>query len=295
LRQTLAAMPTNTAASAIRQILDSKADAPTRLGFKVAGSGMLDESPTLRTFLLDELARLDPAAAAEHAKVILSSMDSPDEWAVALRNLARGDSSADARGLLEQKTEELLRYEPWQQDPSVGYLEAFDVAVFLGGTKLVSVLSDLVRRKDNQAVAHASFLALDRLVIEDPTSTLTALLAAPDSMEGREQTRANYFARVNVLEPGQRQILEGYLTDPRISAAELDAFAGVYPNANFMISANLLTQSRTLDRTTLVARDAESLRVVDDWLADPRFAKLRPQLEKVKQRLEVFARQTKGK
>lgn len=291
LRRTLSSMPTNAAIADIRQFLDSKADAPTRLGFKLTAGGTLDETPTLRTFLLDEMARLDPAAAAEYAKIILASKDSPDEWAVALRNLAKGDTSGDGRALLEQKTVELLQHEPWQREPSVGFLEAFDAAVFVGGTKLMPALSDLVRRQDNSAVAHAAFLALDRLVINDPVQTLTALQTTPDSMQGREQTRANYFARGDVRDPQQRQLLESYVLNPQISAAELEAFAGVYPNANFMISPNLLTQNQTPERGALVARDAESLRVVQEWIEDPRFAKQRPTLEKISRRLGEFVRQ----
>jgi len=294
LRGALSAMPTNAAVAAIRQFLDSKADSPTHLGFKVARTGLLDDAPTMRTFLLDELARLDPAAAAEYAKVVLASKDSPDEWAVALRNLARGDTSAEVRALLELKTGEMLRAEAWQQDPSTGYLEAFDVAVYLGGTNLMPALSDLVRRQDNPAVAHAAFLALDRLVINDPATTLAALEAAPDSMQGREQTRANYFARADVRDPQQRQVLEKYLLDPQIGPAELNTFAGVYPNANFMISANLLTPTPTPDRAALTSRDAESLRVLQEWLNDQRFAKVRPDLERAKMRLEEFVRQAQG-
>jgi hypothetical protein len=291
LRATLSAMPTNASVAEIRRFLDSKADAPTHLGFKVGRTGLLDEAPTLRTFLLDEMARLDPSAAGEYAKVILASKESPDEWAVALRNLAQGDPSAEDRALLEEKAGELLRHEPWQREPSVGYLEAFDTAVFVGGTNLMPALADLVRRKDNQAVAHASFLTLDRLVINDSVATLTALQSAPNWMEGREETRANYFARGDVRDPEQRQILENYLADPRLSPAELDAFAGIFPNANFMISANLLTQNQTLNHAALVERDAESLRVVQQWLADPRFAKQRPALERISRRLEEFVRQ----
>ncbi len=293
MRGALAAMPANEAVAAIRQFLDSKADAPTRFGFKLTASGTLDEAPTLRIFLLDEMARLDPSAAAEYAKVILASKDSPDEWAVALRNLAKGDASADGRTLLEQKTVELLQHEPWQQNPSVGFLEAFDAAVFVGGKKVMPALSDLVRRKDNQAVAHAAFLSLDRLVINDPVQTLTAMQSAPEWMEGREQTRANYFARGDVRDPRQRELLESYMLNPQITAAELEAFAGVYPNANFMISPNLLTENRTPERGALVARDAESLRVLQEWIADPRFAKQRPALEKISRRLEEFVRQAK--
>jgi hypothetical protein len=40
--------------------------------------------------------------------------------------------------------------------------------------------------------------------------------------------------------------VEKYLLDPQIDPAELNNFAGLYPNANFMISANLLTQSHRL-------------------------------------------------
>jgi len=291
LRRKLALMPTNAAVAEIRRFLDSRADAPTHLRFKIMEGGNLEEAPTLRTFLMDELLRLDSVAAAEYAKVVLASKDSPDEWAVALRNLARGDASADGRALLEQKTVELLRHQPWQQEPSVGFLEAFDAAVFVGGTKAIPALSDLVRRKDNQAVAHAAYLALDRLVINDPVQTLTAIQTTSESMQGREQTRANYFARGDVRDPRQRELLESYVLNLQTSAAELEAFAGVYPNANFMISPNLLTQNQTPDRAALVARDAESLRVVREWIADPRFAKQRPALEKISSRLEEFVRQ----
>jgi len=291
LRTALSAMPTNEAVAAIKQFLDSKADVSTHLGFKVAKNGLLDDAPTLRTFLLDELVRLDPSAAADYSKVILASKDSPDEWAVALRNLAWNDTSADGRALLEQKTTEMLEYEPWQQNPSTGFLEAFDTAVYIGGTSLMPALTDLVRRQDNPAVAHASYLALDRLVINNPTATLTALLADPNLMQGREATRANYFARADVRDPQQKQVLENYLLNPHTSVAEIDAFAGIFPNANYMISPNLLTQSQTPDRPALVSRDAESLRVVQGWITDPRFVQLLPSLEKMQARLAGYVRQ----
>jgi len=291
LRATLSAMPTNEAVALIRRFLDSKQDAATQLGFKISNAGWLDEAPTLRTFLLDELARLDPAAAADYAKVILAAKDSPDEWAVALRNLARGDVTPEGRQLLAQKTAELLQHEPWRQNPSVGYLEAFDAAVYLGGTSLMPTLADMVRQKENTAVAHASYLTLDRLVINTPATTLATLLADPDLMAGRELTRANYFARADVRDSQQRQLLENYLLNPGITPAELDAFASVFPNANFMISPNLLTSSPTLDHTTLVIRDVESLRVVQEWLADPRFARLKPALQRAVQRLHEFVQQ----
>jgi hypothetical protein len=293
LRGAISAMPTNAAVEAIRQFLDSKTDGPTHLGFRLASNGLLDEAPTLRTFLLDELARLDPAAAADYSRVVLASMDLPDEWAVALRNLASGDTSAEGRALLEQKTAELLRYAPWQQNPSVGYLEAFDVAVYLGGTDLLPTLSGMVQSQDNPAVAHAAYLALDRLVINNPAIVLAALEADPDLMQGRESTRADYFARADVRDPQQRQVLENYLLNPAVGSSELQTFAGIFPNANFMISPNLLTQNTTLDHDALTSRDAQSLAVAQQWMADPRFAQVAPELQTITQRLERFAAQAR--
>jgi hypothetical protein len=295
LRQQLSSQPKAEAVNAIQQVLDSHTNLSTGLSFKVGSGGFLQEAPTLRTFLLDYLGQLDPAAAAAYARLILGSKDSPDEWAVALRNLARGDVAAGGRTLLEQKLGEMLRYEPWQQDPSVGYLEAFDGAVFLGGTNLVPVLANLVRKQDNPAVAHAAYLALDRLAISDTAALLGALGAAPELMQGRDQTRADYFARADVRDLQQRQALERYLLDPQRSAAELAQFAGVYPNANYMISQNLLTSTPTPDHAGLAARDAASLAAIQEWLADPRFERLRPQLEKAKQRLEQFVQQAAKK
>jgi hypothetical protein len=242
---------------------------------------------------LDELGRLDPAAAADYSKVILASMDSSDEWAVALRNLATGDPSADGRALLAQKTAQMLQHTPWQQNPSAGFLEAFDVAVYLGGTGFVPTLSGLVRSQDNPAVAHAAFLALDRLVINEPAPILQAMENDPAMMAGRESTRADYFARANVSDPQQRQILESYLLNRAISTSELQTFASVYPNANFMVSANLLTPANLPSHDALINLDGQSLTVAQQWLTDPRFAQVAPELQTITQRLTGFLAQAR--
>jgi len=290
LRKALASGSTNEISAAIRNLLDSKVDGSTGQGFKVGAGGILLEAPTLRTLLLNQLATIDPAAASVYAKEILNSPSSPEEWAVALQSLARGDSSPDSTALLKDKTGELLRNTAWQKNPSVAYLEAFDTAVFVGGTTLLPPLTDLVRLKDNQAVAQAAFLALDRLVINQPADALAAIAEHPEWMTGREQTRANYFARADVGDPAQRQLVETYLLDPTRNPAELQAFAGVFPNANFMISNNLLSSNQTLDNATLTQRDRASLAAVNSWLADPRFANLHPLLQTMKTRLERFVK-----
>ena len=275
----------------IEAALDSKRDAATQLGFKIGADGTLTEAPSQRVSLLDRLGQMDPAAAAAYSEKVLASKDSPDEWAVALRNYARVRTNVQDRTFLEQKLLEMLTHQPWIDNPSAGFLEAFDVAVHLRATNLIPTLASLIQKKDNPTVAHAAFLALDRLTIVEPVATLGVLQADARLLSGREVTRANLFARADVREPAQRKILEDYLLNPGLGGAELDKFAGLYPNANFMISHNLLTQSATPSQEDLVRRDTEALRVMREWLADPRFAPSMPKLEVMRRRLEMFLQQ----
>src|SRR5438093_7300200 len=62
LQRSLSAQPPQLASAMIREILDSGADAPTQLDFKVGPNGLLSEAPSLRVFLLDYLAQLDRLA-----------------------------------------------------------------------------------------------------------------------------------------------------------------------------------------------------------------------------------------
>jgi hypothetical protein len=171
-------------------------------------------------------------------------------------------------------------------------LESFDVAVHLGGTALLPVLTDLLRQQDNRPVAHAAFLALDRLTLRDASAVLALLQQQRELMQGREAARANFFARADVMDARQREILERYLLDPQLGAQELEVFSGVYPNGNFMISHNLLTANVTPDGRTLRARDREALKTVESWAGDPRFEKIRPQLNRIQNRLREFTHGT---
>ena len=75
----------------------------------------------------------------------------------------------------------------------------------------------------------------------------------------------------------------------------MNRFAGIYPNANYMISQNLLTSTPTPDRAALTSRHAAALQTVQDRLADSRFANLQPQVQKMKGRLEESTRQGAGR
>jgi len=120
LKARLAASSPSEASAAIRQVLDSKADADTGMGFGLDAEGFPKDYPTLRLFLMDYLARVDLPAAGAYAEKILSSMDSPDEWALSLRNYGKANPTPEARAFLRQKLEQMFRNDLWQNNPSSG-------------------------------------------------------------------------------------------------------------------------------------------------------------------------------
>jgi hypothetical protein len=291
LRAYLLTLPKSVAVRLIDQFLNGKRDALTKLQFTIEKNGLLSSAPTLRVFLLDLLAQVDPQAASQYAMQILSTPGSPDEWAISLRNYALGGSPAATHAFMESKLAEMLANGAWRNDPSVGFLEAFDTAVYTHDTALTPTLSQLMADKDNRAVAHAAYLTLDRLVLSDPATVLGQLESQPDLMQGHELTRADYFARADPGDPQQKAVLESYLLDPNRTQQELNAFAGVYPNENYMISNNLLTQTQTPTYTDIISRDRTALSVVQGWMSDPRFQTVQPQLQTMANRLQMFVNQ----
>ncbi|MCU0749383.1 MAG: hypothetical protein MUF13_07550, partial [Akkermansiaceae bacterium] len=96
LRQTIREAPDEQeAAAALASYLKSGVDVFTKLPFEVGEEGMLATAPTLRTALLDLLVTLDPTLALELARTIMNQTSSPDEYAIALRNLAWNDLDGD--------------------------------------------------------------------------------------------------------------------------------------------------------------------------------------------------------
>ena len=291
VRRRLEALAAGERQALLGEFLTSRRDADLGGQFAVGPEGGLTASPTLRVWLLNELARLDPTAAAALGRQVLASMDSPDEWAVALRAVTLGESSAEGRTLVKDKTLALLTHEAWQQQPSSGYLNAFDVAVHLKDREFAPVLSGLLRQTNQPALAHAAFLALDRLTIAAPVEYLRMLQTQAASLEGREATRAGFFARADATDPAQRVVLEQYLLDPTRNVGELNAFAATFPNASLFLSHNLLTRQATFDGATLARRDAATLAIVRQWLAEQRFSGRLEQLRVMEARLQEFMRQ----
>ena len=260
-------------------------DFTTKLDLTLDSRQNISGWPSFRTFLLDMLFQIDPEAAASVSKDLLSTSESPDEWAVAMRNLGRVGSHEE---LLKSKAAELLQRKDWQRDPSAGYLEAFDVIVHTRHTALAPELLANCDAQDQKAVRHASFLTLDRLILAAPEQMLPELAKNASQHPRSGLMLSNMIARGDVRNAVQRKAVETYLLDPKRTAEELRGFASVFPNANMAVSDSLLTKTRTLEGQDLADKDRAALQAVATWLEDPRFGHLQEPLRMSYQRLQGF-------
>ncbi len=293
LRLKLAAMPKDEAVAFIRNFFAIGTDRATGLEFAIGRDGKMSGWPSFRSFLLDELLAIDPAAAAALSREILAKPTTADEWALALRNVAKGEPKED-RDFLLAKTRELIANPAWQADPSIGYLNAFDVLVHVQATEATPLLSTLIQNKDRKDLAHASFLTLDRLVQHQPVEELTRLSTDRALQQSRPEMVAQQFARADLRDPAQQALVKAWLLDPARSATELHSFASVYPNNNRFISNNLLTSESAPSGPELAVHDREALALVSTWAADPAFSPVKEHLSLMISRLDGFVGTSKG-
>lgn len=284
LRGELEAADAATAIAAIREYLATGADAETRLPFQTWQGGVLRFTPTLRVFLLDQLGRMDPASAAEEAAVVFKRMDSADEWAVSLRNTAWAEGRSDR---LYDLTRQMLTHEPWVADPTRGFLEAFDLIVYNDDVPFAPVLTSYIDPEASQALNHAGFMTLDRLVINEPVVAFDWMLQNLGTMDERPFTRAGFFARADMSDPTQKQQLESYLIDPSIANEEIEYFYNLFPNNNLMLSYNLLTPTEGIAHETIISRLDSGKAALLEWLNNERMPPShQPHIEEALQRLE---------
>lgn len=288
LAKHLESLPTDEAVAEIREFLRSGRDKETGVPFEIGRDGTLTGWPTFRVFLLDLLAKIDPAAAAEISRNILTTPTSADEWAIALRNIGRFDSTPESAALLREKTVQLINQPEWRGNPSVGYLNAFDVLVHTEATSETPLLSDLIQRKDRKDLAHAGFLTLDRLVQRAPADMLERLAADAGLHQSRPEMTAQQFARADLRDPAQQDIVKKWLLDPSRTPVELRSFASTYPNANHFVSNNLLTTEKVVTGAELAAHDREAIAIISAWEQDAGFQPIREHLRAILARLDGF-------
>ncbi len=271
---------------ALLDFMRSGSDAPIADGTLEIGPGSrLVSAPTLRVLVLDELGRqrddAGSAAAIAASHDVLRRRDSADEWAVALRNLAWLDPSAQP--LVVAKLREMLRSE-WRHDPSGGFLEAFDLVVHYGDARLIADLAPILAGDGAPDTIRAAAIALDRLSQQRPLDVMRELSADRALLAQNWSLRADYFARADLSDAEQRGLVERHLLDPGVSAEEKNKLLRLLPDRHQLWGDYLVTsdpEPRRFDADADVARRAVVRATLESWLTSPAFAALHPQIETV--------------
>ncbi|MES2920473.1 MAG: hypothetical protein V4819_02945 [Verrucomicrobiota bacterium] len=262
LRDGIRQAPEEAAAAAIVGFLKKTGDAPTGLPFAVGPDGMMAAVPSLRLALLDLLPSLDPQAALEVARAIMDQRTTADEYALALRNMAWNDLDGDLKSELSGRFMDLLKM-PWLEKPSAGFLEAFDIAVEVGGAPMFDrmvALAGEAMAKGNTAASRAAFMSMDRMIVRNPAVLGSAFSKDAEWMAFAPQQRASLMSRLDITQPDQREIFNRYLSSPKHAAGELEYFAKVFPNQNYLYGHRLVTTDDTTPTIAEVA--AADARVV---------------------------------
>jgi hypothetical protein len=285
LRELDAASPA-ARSDAVLAFLRSGLDVPLPGDFVLGPGGWLRDWPTLRLALLDYLSQRDPATAALIAREILTAAppDAPGEWALAMRELARGHSAEDWPPLVGRRLIDLLRDNRWATSTPRSYLESFDVIVAGRATSLLGELDRLARTGGN-AARFAAFLAADRLTLAAPAAALAELNRQPGLFASLPELRAGLFARADVRDPAQLRALEAYFLRGDVGAEEHRAFAVIFPQYDLAISDNLLTPPSRRSLADMQAHDIAALRQIGAWAAHPNLVAWQQTLKAVADRL----------
>jgi hypothetical protein len=99
---------------------------------------------------------------------------------------------------------------------------------------------------------------------------------------------AQQFARADLRDETQREIVKSWLLDPTRSATELRSFAAVYPNNNRFVSNNLLTTETRQSGAEIADHDRQTLEILKSWADDPAFQPIADSLRTMTARLTGF-------
>lgn len=282
-RSLLSADPAQ-AIAAIVKFLATGQDALTSEQFVVGKAGELGGAPTLRVLLLDILGRICKSTrdgtAAEVSRALLERKTSADEWAVALRNIAW--AKPDDRTFLAAKSHEMIRYQPWRQQPSGGFIEAFDVIVFSRDATFVTDLAEIVRGED-KTLQRSAGMALDRLAEMAPLDVMNFLNTNRAELADKPFLRADYFSKADLSQPAQRAAVEAYLGRPDVAAREKTKLLAVLASPGSFAADALLTEPPPAEDSP--QRSAGLQQAVGDWLKTNRFPELNPSMQQLQQRL----------
>ncbi|QYM78452.1 hypothetical protein K0B96_14280 [Horticoccus luteus] len=287
LLRELALLPAGQRSDTIVNFLHTGVDVVLPGEFLLGPGGWLRDWPTFRQALFDYLAQFDSATARFVAQEILTHppADQPGQWALALRELARGHPATDWSPVVASRMVDLLNNPEWARDAPRAYLEAFDVIVAGRATSLLPELSRL-SVTGGHATRFAAFVSADRLMLAAPAATLAELQRTPSLFGQQPQIRAGLFARADLRDSAQTTALNAYFAREDVPPAERSAFAALFPLYDLTVSNNLLTAPTTRSLADMQAHDRLAIAALSTWTSDPHFAAWQDAFAAINNRLQ---------
>ena len=283
--QTLEASSAEDASRAIVRLLNTRQNALAFGRFAPGEDGFLSAYPSFRTALLDQLEKLDPAEAVDMGKSILADSENVDEWAISLRILSRHAQSIDDQNFLRGKVQELLHKDAWLEDPTFGFLHAFDAAVDGGALASIQRMEELLESEHDRAVTHAATISLDRLFQTHTQVGVEYLTNHPDFLNKAKGLRASLVARIDPADTNGIQLAEAYLGDPSFSVEEKQTFFQLFPNFNTTYSYNLITESKVPTRTDMRQASIAAFTELSVWSTENRYPEFQDDIDRAINRL----------
>ena len=292
LRTDIESMDPESVCLDFRRFLESGVDAPTGLRLAAGTDGMLDAWPTLRVFILDRLPSVDPEAGLEISLRVMEEMTSPDEYAIALRNLAWSDLDGDLAEDLIHRLDRMFSRADWVAQSSPGLLEAIDAAVVLpedAGVEVALRITALGNSTGNQPLTRAAMMALDRMIERNPAT----LVDWEPAERLQPEQRASLMSRIDPSEAEQLRVFSDYLAG-LANERELAVFSRLFPNGNQLRGNRLFSAS--LPTVSIGQRREKDVRILDA-IRDLEFPAASPAavaLQQIRERLEAGFKSSNG-
>lgn len=290
LSEKIMAADPGSASATLLAFLRSGQDLPIGLDFVVGESGP-EEWPSFRAFLLDLLGKVDPEAAARYSlAVVIPAKASTAEYAVSLRVLWNVGGAEKPSPELRQAWLGLLQKKEWSARPDAAWMESMDFAGRFPGALPVFVpmaTEWLAEPEASGGKAEAAQLALERATRNHPVETLAGLLQNPNWLgAGRGPAiRATLFARLDVRDSAQKELLERYFASLDSQGREAQAFFKAFPYRRFHVSPGLSGHPDLQTTEEIRASNIASEEYFRQIEAEQKFPQFRENIEKIRKRL----------
>lgn len=257
---------------AMRAFFETGRDVRFSEVFTVGRGGWLMDWPTLRVALFDYVAQRDRELARELAIQILQARpEEPGEWALALRELVRGQRTHEWSSLVRVRVQEYIRDRDWSARGSASWMEGFDVLVAGGTPDPLRDLAELSASNVSRPARFVAFLTADRLVMAAPAACLAALNQDRTLFADSTGVRAGLFARCDVRDPAQRTELERYFARDDVGPGERAQFAAAFPQLSAAPTHRLLTEPVVRPATEVRGAELATLARLREWIDTGRY------------------------